>query len=187
MNTNKESHLHRTPLYRRPLVIVTFLSIVIIVAIITILIFAFSRSMISHETSSDDSESTQTNTSDEVFAESDTSWDNTPVQYEGGNVDSSESLTGGITYQNIHQGVLYIGTTIDQYLTAGGTCEVALYDSSETLVYHDYVDAFADVATSACDTISIPITQLSSGTYQIKITLSGDNKNGIITDGVELL
>ncbi len=189
MNTNKKSHLHRTPFYRRPPVIITFFAIILIVAAITFAIFFISRPQ-SNQPSSSSADSTvtspDTSSRDEPNPEDDHSWDNSPIQYEGEDVNDLPSLTGCVTYKNINQGILYVGTVIDQYLASGGSCTLVLRSSNGIDIYQDTVDAFADVSASACNTFSIPVTQLSAGTYQIEITLSGDNKNGIITDEVEL-
>lgn len=189
MNTNKKSHLHRTPFYRRPPVIITFFAIIAIVAAITFAIFCLNRPKTTPSEQTPPGESIPTPTdeqsSDNPESEDD-SWDNSPVQYEGEDVNDSSSLTGYITYKSINQGVLNIGTVIDQYLNTGGTCTLVLRSYNNTEVYRDTVDAFGDISASACDTFSVPITQLSAGTYQIEITLSGDNKNGIITGEVEL-
>lgn len=189
MNTNKKSHLHRTPFYRRPPVIITFFVIILVVAAITFAIFFISRPRSDQSnSSSDDSNSTSSDasSSDESGSDDDRSWDNSPIQYEGEDANNLPSLTGYVTYKSINQSVLYVGTVIDQYLASGGSCTLVLRSSNGIDAYQDTVDAFADVSASACDTFSIPITKLSAGTYQIEITLSGDNKNGIITDEVEL-
>lgn len=75
---------------------------------------------------------------------------------------------------------------IDQYLQAPGYCTISLKDANGQTVYTASRDAMPDVTASICDAFEIPVTGFTSGTYKIEIDLSGDGKQGIITDEVEL-
>lgn len=194
MNTNKSKKAHRTPIYRRPAVIFTFLGLLILVAVI---IFFLIKGLQPGESSSSES--------DPSVAEDDSSWsEETPSvpqnyedipetdtwepkvkQYEGENANQSHELTGSISYQDIDQNKnVTIYTSIDQIISSG-SCSLSLQRNNNS-VYSTTVSAHADITTSICEPISFSAAQLPSGTYQVEINISGDNKTGIINSEVNL-
>ena len=100
----------------------------------------------------------------------------TPVKYEGGPV-SSDSITGVITYAGVNSANFIIRTSIDQYL-ADGTCELSLTGptsySAATLV-------IPEASTSTCQGFDIPLSDLSSGEYNIQINITSGSLSGTLT------
>jgi len=100
-------------------------------------------------------------------------------QYEGDeDPNSSETLTGDITNDEVSGDTLRVRVSIDQYLTSG-TCELTLTSGSKT--YTDTANIIPDASTSTCEGFDIPVSKLSSGDWNIKIQLSSNNKTGLIT------
>lgn len=109
----------------------------------------------------------------------------TPVAYEGANANSSESLTGVITYSAVSSNNLLIRTNIDQYLSSG-VCALILYNNGNTKTFT--ADIIPEASTSTCAGFDIPLSNLSgfSGIVDIKITLTSDDKTGNINGVINL-
>lgn len=102
----------------------------------------------------------------------------TPVQYEGQDPNALAELSGVVSSARVTGEDLVIRTNIDQFISSG-TCELTLTSGDSTLT--ETADIVAMVSTSACDIFRIPVSKLSSGHWDIKINLSSDGKQGIIT------
>lgn len=179
---------HRTPLYRRPWLWV--LVVICIIAIVLIFILANSSSdpetiethdESSEETIADDTEITQAE--NEYTSEEDAP-EPKVTQYEGDNPNQAGELTGSVSSKDISGNTLTIMTNVDQYLN--GTCHLEMRGQRTGDTYDISSRLSADVSTSYCEPFRIPLSALMNDYYEIVITLSGNNKTGIITDGVEL-
>lgn len=98
------------------------------------------------------------------------------VQYEGGDPNEAEGLTGAVTYAGVSGDVLMIRTNIDQYL-ADGECELTLSRRGAT-IYSSIANIMSSVATSACDGFDVPVVELGGGEIEININLSADGRVG---------
>ena len=179
---------HRTPLYRRP-----WLWIMVVICLVAIaLIFVLINSGSETETVETHDESSEEATADDTKlpqAENEyTSEDDSPepkvTQYEGGNPNQTGELTGSVSSKDISGDTLTIMTNVDQYLN--GTCRLEMRGQRTGDTYDISSRLSADVSTSYCEPFKIPLSALMNDYYEIVITLSGNNKTGTITDGVEL-
>lgn len=185
--TNNTSH--RVPLYRRPIVIVIGLVIIAVVAVLVVFIVKAVSS--SQEVDPDNSNSV---TAEAPFKEEEVTTpgyeeatkigdEKTIPQYEAENPNTLEELTGSIVYTDIESGTVTTMVSIDQYLYNGGTCELKI-KSGSTIVTTASSPIVADVTTSHCGPITASIQ--SSGTYELEITFSADNKTGLITTNINI-
>ena len=105
-------------------------------------------------------------------------------QYEGGNPNSSDDLTGAITYAGVSGGTLRIRVNIDQYLS-GGTCELGLITDGGK-VYSTSVGVADSASTATCQGFDVPTSGLPAGDYRIQVVISSGNKTGTILGEVKL-
>lgn len=192
---NTKNPPHRIPPYRRPIVVVGFLLTLAVVIIVTIFV-CLNLNQNSETTSPNDSSQSPPPTSNTPTTpkpdESDDT-QNTGVpddkvsQFEGENPNNLATITGSITYKNVDRQTqtLSIAASINQYLQDGGECALKLTkDGAE--IRSVTMPITPDITTSVCGPFEIPISDLSSGSYQIEIHISGDGKQGSITEGVWL-
>lgn len=195
MHTNNTKKSHRTPIYRRPAVILTFVALLVVVAVIVFLIICNLQkdnttdsapqpeNQTTVEQDTDDS-SLPHNYNDAPASDDDT-WESKVKQYEGENANTMEGLTGYVSYQDVDEARnVSLYTVIDQNISQG-TCTLNL-KQGDHVVYTTSVAAHVDATTSICDPFNFSAAQLSPGAYQIEIQLSGDNKTGIIKSEVNL-
>lgn len=178
---------HRLPLYRRAWFLALII-IVIIAAIVCAIIFFVKPSQ---TTSADAKTDDQSETSDAKNIQPDGQHDNEDepysdpdqitVQYEGENPNRASELSGNITYTDYSNGVLSIGTMINQYL-GDGVCELKLIGSNGN-TYTATSNIFAAASTSACYDLSVNVVPDS---YQIEILLTSGEKQGTITGEISL-
>ncbi|MBQ6605763.1 hypothetical protein IJH66_02135 [Candidatus Saccharibacteria bacterium] len=107
----------------------------------------------------------------------------TPEQYEGENPNSSASLTGALTASYVSGNSLVLRVNIDQYLTSG-TCTLRLENSGS--VVEKTAAILPTASTSSCEGFDVPVSELSSGSWTIKISLSSAEKTGEITGEVKI-
>ena len=105
-------------------------------------------------------------------------------QYEGGDPNKAEELSGAITYTGVNDGILVIGMNIDQFLS-DGNCELNLMRDGD-LVYSTNARILAEVSTSTCDGFNIPIDGLGNGMTKVIIKLTSNGKNGEINGEVNI-
>ena len=108
------------------------------------------------------------------------------TQYEGQDPNTLEELTGVIISKDVENGTLTIMTMINQYLHQTGFCTITLTGRNSRDVYTATEDAHADISSSYCENFAVPVSKLSSDTYDIEIKLTGDGKTGTIRDEVKL-
>lgn len=184
MNTNKQRSSHRTPIYRRPVVILTFFGLLILAAIIVFFIVSHMASPAENPVDSDDIPWEEVPRNYEDTPEGD-EWEPKIKQYEGEDVNKAGELTGAVSYQDVDADKnVTIYTVIDQMIETG-SCTLNLKQGNNIL-YSTTVDAHADITTSICEPFTFSAAQISSGTYQIEIQISGDNKTGLINSEVSL-
>ena len=106
------------------------------------------------------------------------------VQYEGGDPNEMEKLTGVMTYAAVNDGVLMVRVNIDQYL-ASGTCELAILTGG-TNIYSATANIIDSAATATCEGFNVPVSETWSGALQIVVYLSADGKTGEIAGEVQL-
>lgn len=108
----------------------------------------------------------------------------TPEKYDGDDANTSESLTGVITYAAFSNGKLVIRTNIDQYLSSG-SCALTLSDGSNSV--SRAASIVPEASTSTCEGFDVPTSELSDFDRPIAITinLSSGDRVGTITGSVE--
>ena len=106
-----------------------------------------------------------------------------PQLYEGDNVNSSPSLTGAITSKSVQGGNLAIRNTIDQ-LVGGGTCELTLTSGSKTVTKS--AEIIQNPSSSSCAGFDVPVSELGSGQWDIKIKITSEGKETILSDKVNI-
>ena len=191
MSNKNTSKTHRVPLFKRPIVLVSLA--VILVAVIALTIWAFAH--FSQANSTDNSTPVSSGTSSSSSQPQDsTSQPNEeeapteperPAQYEGEDPNTLSELTGSITLNTHDASTLTVAVSIDQYLAEPGTCQLELSQNGSILHTAELI-ALADITTSGCGPFIVPITGLSSGTYQLKIIISGDYKTGLVTGEIKI-
>ncbi len=192
---NSNSHTsHRIPPYRRPLVVISFLAILTVVILVTILLFKnFDKpddSSVSNPKPSSPGTVQTPNSNDNTTTTPSTDPeepDSKVTQYEGEDPNELNSLTGSIAFKNVdHQtNVLRLAASISQYLHDDGVCTVSLKRDNIT-VRTMTLPATPDVTTSVCGPFELSIADLPSGSYEIEIQITGDGKSGHINEGVWL-
>lgn len=183
----------RQPVYRRPIFWVIFLILVLVVVAIAFVLTA--RQPLAHP--SDSSNPTPESSTPVAETSPSDEPDTTPtpapdqpadkvIQYEGDNPNSLSELTGAIVYHGVENGNLVVQVAIDQYLAHGGTCTLTLTGKTHGGSYTTTNPAFADISTSACQDFTVPLANLPSDTYELKIQLSNDAKTGSISEEIKL-
>lgn len=103
----------------------------------------------------------------------------TPIQNEGPDPNQSEHITGFITSANVSSSHLVIRMTIDQYLSNAGNCTLSISNNTSTKTY--FAPTFNNPSSSTCQGFDIPLSELSRGKWNLKITVDADGKTGIIS------
>ena len=119
-------------------------------------------------------------TEEESTTEAETPESKTPTQNDGEDPNTLDSLTGTVTTARVSGSNLILRVNINQYLTAG-TCNLILTHQASGATYAASANLIASASTSTCEGFDIPVSELSSGTYGIKINIASGDKTGIIT------
>ncbi len=195
MNT-KNQKPHRTPIYRRPAVILTFLALLIVVAVaVFFVVKALTSQPESDQRPSEDTSLSEEEDDSDLPVSGDTpatsdaeesdDWEPKIKQYEGEDSNKAEELSGVINYVDVDDNRnVTIYSSINQ-LVDGGTCTLNL-KKGNNVVFSTKVATRIEVATSACEPIVFSATQIPSGTYEIELQILGGNKKGIINSEVNL-
>jgi len=188
--SKSESSRHRVPPYKRPLIIGIFLLILSAVIITTVLICKnFLKPNESHLTKPQDNpgDSQPVIPSETEPANPDNPVENKTPQYEGEDPNDLDELTGHIIYKDIdpETNTLHTSVMINQFLQSGGQCVYNIKRDDAILRTASGV-AFADVTTSVCGPFSISLEGLSPGNYQLEVTITGDDKRGVILDELQI-
>ncbi len=193
MTKTNNSLRHRVPPYRRPLVVIIMLVTIIAVAVLVV----FAVWAISSSQTDDSVDSNPIDSSEDAFREdeittpgyeeaTDIGDEKNIPQYEAENPNTLENLTGSVVYTDTdaQTGTITTMVSIDQYLYNGGTCELKV-KSSDSVLATVSSPIIADVTTSHCGPITATLSQLA-GTYELEITLSADNKTGLVTTNINI-
>lgn len=188
MSNSNSTPPHRVPPYKRPIVIVSFLLLLAVVVVVTILIF---KNFKPAPSTTDDPTTNPPVTSDPVDTppsrEPIDEPDTKPSPYEGEDPNLRNELTGHISYKNIDYGSnqLIASVSIDQYLVNGGECQLQLLDGDVVLA-NTTLAAQPDISTSVCGPFNVPIIGIPQGTYQIRILVTSDDRQGTIEDRIDI-
>ena len=106
------------------------------------------------------------------------------VQYDGEDPNSSNELSGVITYAGIIGDNLTIRVNIDQYLD-DGECRLDLMRSG-VLIYEKATEIVGNVSTASCDGFDVPIDRIGEGAVEIEIHLDSNGKTGVIRGGMDV-
>ncbi len=180
---------HRVPPYKRPIIVVGFLIVLITVVTVTILICmnlsTKNGSMHTAPDSNSNQSTDQTPDQDSSEVPPDEPEDKAP-QYEGENPNLSNELTGRINYNDLdpETQVIHAMVTIDQFLQNDGQCIYNL-KRDDAIIRTASAVAQPDIETSVCGPFNLSASGLS-GVYQVEIVLTGDNKRGVITSEIQL-
>ena len=197
MNTSKSPHTHINPNPHRSHHVLVVVIVLALLALSGVLIWLFWPS---GEDATAPTDSTTTtvaedpSTSDRPTVDSGEGTttptepeDHGAPQYEADDPNTLSGLTGAVVRKTIQDDTLTIVAMIDQYLHSTGLCTLKLTSrNTGEVAFIASTDAVADVSTSICETFAVPLADLPAGTYQIQIELSGDDKAGMITDGMEV-
>lgn len=184
----KTKKSHRIPLYRRPWAVALFL----VVTAVIVWLLIVNKPQVTNELNQPVNQptaskpTTSTPQDEEVLPEAPAEPEDKTTQYEGGDPNLSETLSGYIARKGVDDNILTVVAVINQYLHETGRCTITLKNNLGQTVYNTARNAVADVTTSICDTFEVPVANLPQGSYKIEITLNGDNKQGVITDEVAL-
>lgn len=106
------------------------------------------------------------------------------TQYEGGNPNEADELSGAVTYAAVNGDALMIRTSIDQYLTSG-ECKLVL-SQGDAVIYTDEAAIIGDVSTAICQGFDVPLNQIGRGNIQITINLNSDGRRGVVRGEVNI-
>ncbi len=106
------------------------------------------------------------------------------VQYDGGDPNTANDITGVITYAGVTGSNLVIRVNIDQFLN-GGTCTLSIKQGGST-VYNSSAAVAESASTSTCQGFNVPVSGLPKGQVEIVINVSSNGKSGNISGGVTL-
>lgn len=190
MSKSSNHSEHRVPPYRRPIIVVSFLTVLVVAIVVTLIIFMNidrpGQSLPEPEKPAPTPIVTQPEEPDNQPPEP----EDKVNQYEGEDPNTLAELTGRVAYKGVNREPNYqtltVSVSIDQYLQSAGTCVLSLKNANGVEVYSSTLPAQPDVTTSACGPFEVSISGFSPGAYQIEITVSDDNKTGTITDTVQL-
>jgi cytoskeletal protein RodZ len=109
----------------------------------------------------------------------------TPIQYDGDKPSAAQNFTGFITNKNVNQSTnqLTIRLTIDQLVQPAGTCTLKLTSTTSSAIVTKTVPTIDNPSSSSCQGFDIPLSELSSGKWQINVQIKNNNKSGEIDGG----
>lgn len=104
-------------------------------------------------------------------------------QYEGEDINSSDSLSGVITYSAVVGQNLVIRTSINQSLSIG-TCQLTLSSSSKNITKSSNI--VPNPSSSTCEGFDIPVSEIGSGSWNISIAISSGSQSGKLSGNVQI-
>ena len=105
-------------------------------------------------------------------------------QYDGQDPNTTDSLTGVVTYAGVNGDNLMIRVNIDQYLSSG-SCKLTLSRDGNS-IYNSEAGIVDSAATSTCEGFNVPVSELGKGNVQIVIYINSGNKTGQISGEAEI-
>ncbi len=130
------------------------------------------------------SQDSKADTEAPASAEAGSSDGKTPVQYDGADANTYDSLTGVVTHAAFSGDNLIIRVNIDQYLSSG-SCTLRLSDGTNQLTFS--ANVLPEASTSTCEGFDVPVNSLAAFARPLSITIdivSGD-RSGVLTGSVE--
>ena len=106
------------------------------------------------------------------------------VQYEGGNPNELDNITGVVTYAGVSGNDLMVRVNIDQYLNSG-EC-MLLLSTAGNIVYSNVARVIDSASTATCEGFNVPMYLLESGHYNITVEVTSGDKKGTISGEVSL-
>lgn len=187
----KRPKTRKTSIIRRPILTLLFLLLFIGVVFATIKIIQAinqtpenqSEQQISQPNNSPEPQNNSV--ADNTANATTTEPDKNLSQYSGDDPNNKSSFTGYINYAEKQGDTLRIRVSIDQTINTTGTCKLELKQNDKT-VYTAESETETTTATSTCyRAFDVPAADYT-GKYQIKITVTADDKSGIIEGEVAL-
>lgn len=105
-------------------------------------------------------------------------------QYEGDDPNTTEELTGVITYAGVNGDKLMIRVNIDQFLDSG-ECGLGLRQAGMN-VYNTSARVVSNASTATCEGFDVPLSQVGTGSTHIIITVKAGEKTGTIEGEVTI-
>lgn len=97
----------------------------------------------------------------------------------------SDTLSGVTNYKSVVDDMLSIRVTIYQVLSSG-TCTLTLIRSSDGKQVSKTAEIVQNPSSTTCAGFDIPTSELGTGSWNISVGLSGDDKTGRINDEVSI-
>ena len=107
-----------------------------------------------------------------------------PVQNEGTDPNQSSTYTGVVNYAGVVDQKLMIRVTINQFIQETGTCTLTLRSQDKT--YQVSAPTINNSSYATCRGFDIPISELSTGHWDINIKVTTSNKSGLINGKVDI-
>lgn len=182
-----KSSLHRVPPYKRPIIIIEFLVILAIVVTVTVFVCKNLKdhSSVQPNPQPGDDHTVIDPPEQPPVTEPDEPADKAP-QYEGEDPNTLGQLTGDITYIDIDPDteVLHSAVMLNQLLSEPGQCVYNIKLNDAIMRTASSVTS-NDPSNSVCGPFDISVTGLA-GTYQVEVIMTGDGKEGIITQDIQI-
>ena len=103
----------------------------------------------------------------------------TPAQYDGDNPNNKGTITGVINAIEKQDNAITVHVSIDQLFSGDGICKIEIIQNEKVLFVAD-ARTKTSVSTSNCQhSFSLP-DEKPSGKYKVKVTVTADDKSGII-------
>lgn len=106
------------------------------------------------------------------------------VQYDGKDPNTSDELSGVITYAGVSGGNLMIRVNIDQYLE-DGNCTLSLARGGSN-IYSSVARVATSASTATCEGFDVPVSEIGGGVIDIVIDINADGKDGVIRGEVQI-
>ena len=105
-------------------------------------------------------------------------------QYDGEDPNVAEQLSGAITHAGVENDRLIIRLNIDQYLE-GGECGLVIKQNG-AIIHEEVTGIVSNVTTATCEGFDLPVGLVGNGHFDIVVSISANDKNGIITGEVDI-
>lgn len=106
------------------------------------------------------------------------------TQYEGNDPNTSDSLSGVITYAGAQNEKLIIRVNIDQFLE-NGKCVLRLKKNGVD-VYEETTSIVSSASTATCEGFDVSTNEIEKGRMEIIIDVNSGDKAGLIRGEVEV-
>ncbi|MBQ6511032.1 hypothetical protein IJI94_03695 [Candidatus Saccharibacteria bacterium] len=183
--TNRKNSRRRT---HHPVVTVVVILLLIGVSIFVSKMLANRATDDVESDKKDNTETTKVEKVEKVPTDTTTSSDETeqktPIQNDGADPNTKDSLTGALTMAEVSGDTLRIRANIDQYL-ASGACTLNMYSDFNT-AFSDSAAIIPLASNSTCEGFDIPVSNFASGHWHIVIDLTSGDKIGTVTGEINL-